>query len=65
MAPLGGAIFDGGAQTFINKGINGRWREVLSAEECVGYEARAVAELGEDGAAWLKGGNASRPPAED
>ncbi len=26
--PLGGAFWDGEAQTFINKGVNGRWRSV-------------------------------------
>ena len=30
-APLGGVFWDGGAETFINKGTNGRWREVLTA----------------------------------
>ena len=45
--PLGGAFWDGGAQTFINKGVNGRWREVLSAEENAAYEKRAAAELGD------------------
>ena len=29
-APLGGAFWDGGAETFIHKGTNGRWRDVLS-----------------------------------
>ena len=24
--PLGGAFWDAGAQVFINKGVNGRWR---------------------------------------
>jgi hypothetical protein len=31
---------------FINKGVNGRWSELLTAEECADYEARAVRELG-------------------
>jgi aryl sulfotransferase len=53
MAPLGGAIFDGGGATFINKGTNGRWQTVLPAEESAAYEARARAELGEECAAWL------------
>ena len=54
--PLGGAFWDGGAQTFINKGVNGRWREVLSAEENAAYEKRAMAELGENCARWLAKG---------
>lgn len=54
--PLGGAFWDGGAQTFINKGVNGRWREVLSADDNGAYEKRAVAELGPDCARWLTNG---------
>lgn len=56
VAPLGGAIFEGGAKTFINKGVNGRWRDVLSADEIADYERRALAELGPDCARWLAGG---------
>ena len=54
--PLGGAIWDGGADTFINKGTNGRWREVLTAEDNARYEAMAREKLGDDCAAWLKAG---------
>jgi aryl sulfotransferase len=56
MAPLGGAIFEGGAQTFINKGVNGRWRDTLSAAESAAYEATALDRLGPDCARWLAGG---------
>jgi aryl sulfotransferase len=51
--PLGGAFWDAGAETFINKGTNGRWRDVLSADESRAYEERAVAELGPECASWL------------
>jgi aryl sulfotransferase len=54
--PLGGAFWEGGAETFINKGTNGRWRDTLSAAESAAYEQRAVAELGEACAAWLATG---------
>jgi len=54
--PLGGAFWDGGAATFINKGTNGRWRDTLSAAECSAYEQRAVAELGQECARWLASG---------
>ena len=40
-APLGGAFWDGGAETFINKGTNGRWRDVLSAAESRALRAHA------------------------
>jgi aryl sulfotransferase len=56
MAPLGGAIFEGGAQTFIIKGVNGRWRDTLSAAESAAYEATALDRLGPDCARWLAGG---------
>jgi aryl sulfotransferase len=53
--PLGGRAWDGGAKTFIYKGTNGRWRDVLSEEESAAYEGRARAELGATCAAWLAG----------
>ena len=54
--PLGGAFWDGGAQTFVHKGTNGRWREVLSDDDCRAYLERARRELGEDCADWLERG---------
>ena len=54
--PLGGIIWDGGAETFINKGTNGRWREVLTPEDVSRYEATARERLGEECAAWLATG---------
>ena len=54
--PLGGAFWDGGAQTFINKGTNGRWRDELTADDIAVYEARAKAELGGTCARWLATG---------
>ncbi len=54
--PLGGAFWDGGAKTFIHKGTNGRWREVLNADEVSKYERRAAEELGEECARWLSTG---------
>lgn len=55
-APLGGIIWDGGAQVFINKGQNGRWRDILTAEDSRRYEETARAQLGEACAHWLKTG---------
>ena len=54
--PLGGVFWDGGAQTFINKGTNGRWREVLTPDECAKYDSRALSELGPECAHWLETG---------
>ncbi len=57
--PLGGAFWDGGAQTFIHKGINGRWREILEPGESEKYEHLAVQELGPECAQWLATGKIS------
>lgn len=56
MAPRGGVLWKGGAETFINKGSNGRWRDRLTPEEVKAYERRAVQELGPDCARWLAEG---------
>ena len=39
-----------------NKGTNGRWTELLTAQDVTAYDARARAEPGEDGAYWLATG---------
>jgi aryl sulfotransferase len=56
--PLGGAFWDAGAEVFINKGVNGRWADTLSAADSAEYESRAIRELGDDCARWLARGNA-------
>lgn len=59
-APVGGVFWDGGAETFINKGVNGRWADTLSAEESAEYEALAMRELGLECARWLASGERLR-----
>lgn len=54
--PLGGAVWDGGAEVFINKGTNGRWRDVLTQDDIRRYEAMARDRLGADCATWLTEG---------
>jgi aryl sulfotransferase len=57
--PLGGAFWDAGAKVFIHKGQNGRWRDILTTEDCRIYNDRAQVELGLDCARWLaEGGRA-------
>ncbi len=57
--PLGGAFWDGGAETFIHKGVNGRWNDSLTDEEVAAYEQKAIEELGEECAHWLATGELS------
>ncbi len=54
--PLGGAFWDGGSDSFINKGTNGRWKDILTKEESEKYEKMAVEKLGEDCTRWLNTG---------
>jgi len=56
IAPLGGTVFEGGAKTFINKGTNGRWRDVLTSDDSKRYEEKARRELGDECARWLMSG---------
>jgi len=55
-APGAGQFWEGGADTFIHKGTNGRWRDVLSPAESLAYERMAQAKLGADCARWLATG---------
>lgn len=47
-------MWNGGAKTFINKGTNGRWRDVLTAADNEAYNARALKELGPECAKLLE-----------
>jgi aryl sulfotransferase len=51
---LPNSSFIGGAQTFIYKGTNGRWRNVLSDDDLELYEAAAARELSPACAQWLE-----------
>jgi aryl sulfotransferase len=55
--PLEDILWNGGAQTFINKGTNGRWKDTITPEEIATYETRAIDELGAECAHWLAHGS--------
>lgn len=48
--------FKGGPATFINKGTNGRWREVLTQPDLLLYREAMARGLPRDAAAWLETG---------
>lgn len=52
-------IFTGGGKTFVFKGTNGRWKDVLSAEEIARCDEVAARELAPDCADWLRTGRGS------
>ncbi|MFO1070247.1 MAG: sulfotransferase domain-containing protein [Geminicoccaceae bacterium] len=59
VAPLGGALWEGGATTFIHQGTNGRWGDVLTPDDIARYERTAVERLGPDCARWLAEGGST------
>lgn len=52
-------IFEGGANRFLYKGTNDRWRDVLTAEDLALYETAAARTLTPELKRWLEGGAAS------
>ena len=59
--PLGGAFWDAGAEVFIHKGVNGRWKDTLTVDDLAAYETRAETELGAECARWLATGEGGGP----
>jgi aryl sulfotransferase len=57
-APGGGQFWKGGAGTFLHKGTNGRWRDVLSSEELSLYDAACERVLSRECRRWLENGGA-------
>ena len=49
-------VFDRGADRFINKGLSGRWREYLNAEDIARYEAIMQRACSPGLARWLESG---------
>jgi len=50
-------VFEGGADSFLYKGTNGRWRDVLTAEELELYQRRVSETLSPEAAEWLEHGS--------
>ena len=50
-------IFKGGGGTFINKGTNGRWREVLTPDDLDKFGRTVAANLTPECARWLETGD--------
>lgn len=54
-APYGGRHWRGGANTFFNRGTNGRWRSVLSQEQLKAYDRVSRNALSPSCHDWLHG----------
>jgi len=48
--------FDGGIEGFLFKGTNGRWRDVLDADDLAAYASRVAEMLPPDAARWAEHG---------
>ena len=46
----------GGAQTFLHKGTNGRWRDVVSKDDLARYDAKVKAQFSPSLARWIEHG---------
>jgi len=55
-------VFEGGAKSFLFKGTNGRWREVLTEAELYRYHRRVEELLSPEAARWLEHGAPMRIP---
>jgi aryl sulfotransferase len=54
--------FKGGHQSFLNKGTNGRWRDVLTKDDVARYRERAAAEMSPGLNDWLENGRKGGDP---
>lgn len=57
---FGEMIWKGGAKTFINKGVNGRWHEHFDAHDLALYENAVSRTLTPDCRDWLENGRLAR-----
>lgn len=56
LLPAANDIWEGGGQTFLHKGTNGRWRDLYRADDLARYDARVAAEFSPALAAWCEQG---------
>ena len=57
--PLLDMVFQAGGKTFFNRGTNGRWKDLLTADDLRRYEETVRANLTPDCARWVETGELS------
>lgn len=57
--------FEGGIEGFLFKGTNGRWRDVLDADDLAAYRDKVAATLPEDAACWVESGAGALSPQDN
>lgn len=63
LLPTADRVFAGGSQSFFYRGTNGRWREVLDADDLLLYSAAVQSEVSDACRVWLENGRAECEPA--
>lgn len=56
LMPTASDIWQGGGDTFLHKGTNGRWRDVANKEDLDVYDARVKAEFPPELSHWIEFG---------
>jgi aryl sulfotransferase len=56
LIPAAAALWEDGASRFMNKGTNGRWRSVVSADDLQRYESQVKKHFAPELARWLEHG---------
>ena len=57
-------VFEGGSQSFLHKGTNDRWRDVLGAAELAEYDALVRRTCAPGLARWLERGRQGQDPRQ-
>jgi aryl sulfotransferase len=65
LMPTAGNIWKGGGQTFLNKGTNGRWRDVYAQEDLDSYDAKVAKEFSPSLANWVEHGRLTAGDPQD
>ena len=64
LLPTVGVMFDRGHDRFLNKGTNGRWKDVLTPEDLARFDRLAQTKFTPAARAWIEGGrHAAGDPA--
>lgn len=56
LLPTAGDLWEGGGNTFLHKGTNGRWRETVNSEDLQAYERKVKQEFSPELAQWIEFG---------
>ncbi|MBX3485985.1 sulfotransferase domain-containing protein [Phenylobacterium sp.] len=56
LLPTVEVMFQGGSQTFLNKGTNGRWKAALTGEDLARFDRLSTAKFTPAARAWIEGG---------